>query len=72
MGTDYDELVEEAERVPPGSEGLVFPPYLIGERTLHLDSAARRAFVCMTARHARAYMPRSLMEDLVFSLRDSL
>jgi xylulokinase len=41
LGKDYGELVVEAARVPPGSEGLVFPPFLTGERTPHLDPAAR-------------------------------
>jgi xylulokinase len=71
-GADYDELVAEAETVPPGSEGLVFLPYLTGERTPHLDPEARGAFVGLTARHTRAHLTRALMEGVLFSLRDGL
>jgi xylulokinase len=71
-GADYDELVEAAEKVPPGAEGLVFLPYLSGERTPHLDPQARGAFVGLTARHGIPHMTRAIMEGVVFSLRDSL
>ncbi|HZB83757.1 MAG TPA: xylulokinase [Rubrobacteraceae bacterium] len=69
---DFDELVEVASRVVPGAEGLIFLPYLSGERTPHLDPFARGAFVGLTTRHTTAHMTRSLMEGVVFSLRDSL
>jgi xylulokinase len=72
LGKDYDELVEAASAVPPGAEGLVFLPYLSGERTPHLDPQARGAFVGLTARHGIPHMTRALMEGVVFSLRDSL
>ena len=71
-GKDYDELVEAAEKAPPGAEGLVFLPYLSGERTPHLDPLARGAFVGLTARHGIPHMTRAVMEGVVFSLRDSL
>ena len=71
-GHGYDELVAEAESVPPGSEGLVFLPYLTGERTPHLDPSATGAFIGLTARHSRAHMTRALMEGVLFSLRDGL
>jgi xylulokinase len=71
-GMGYDELVEAAGRVPPGAEGLVFLPYLSGERTPHLDPRARGAFVGLTARHGIPHMTRAVMEGVVFSLRDSL
>jgi xylulokinase len=70
--TDFDELVEAASRVIPGAEGLVFLPYLSGERTPHLDSSARGAFVGLTTRHTAAHMTRAIMEGVVFSLYDSL
>ena len=54
-GLDYEQLVAEAETVPVGSEGLVFLPYLTGERTPHLDPQATGAFVGLTARHSRAH-----------------
>lgn len=69
---DYEELVEAASRVPPGAEGLVFLPYLSGERTPHLDPQARGAFIGLTARHGVPHMTRAVMEGVVFSLRDSL
>jgi xylulokinase len=68
----YDDLVEAASRVPPGAEGLLFLPYLSGERTPHLDPQARGAFFGLTARHGAQHMTRAVMEGVVFSLRDSL
>jgi xylulokinase len=72
VGGDYDGLVGAASEVPPGSEGLVFLPYLSGERTPHLDPDARGAFFGLTARHGLAHMTRAVMEGVVFSLRDAL
>ena len=61
-GLAYEDLVAEAERVPAGAEGLLFLPYLTGERTPHLDPAARGGFLGLTARHGRAHLTRALME----------
>ena len=72
LGGDFDELVEAASEIEPGSEGLVFLPYLSGERTPHLDPGARGAFFGLTARHGVAHMTRAVMEGVIFSLRDSL
>ncbi len=72
LGADYDELVGAASRVPPGSEGLLFLPYLSGERTPHLDPQARGGFFGLTSRHGAGHMTRAVMEGVVFSLRDSL
>ena len=72
LGGDYDELVEAASNVQPGSEGLIFLPYLSGERTPHLDPKARGAFFGLTARHGAGHMTRAVMEGVIFSLRDSL
>jgi xylulokinase len=71
-GADYDTLVAEAEATPAGSEGLVFLPYLTGERTPHLDPLARGVFLGLTARHTRGHLTRALMEGVVFALRDGL
>lgn len=71
-GGDFDELVGAASEVPPGAEGLVFLPYLSGERTPHLDPGARGAFFGLTARHGIPHMTRAVMEGVVFSLRDGL
>lgn len=69
---DYDTLIGEAESVDPGAEGLIFLPYLTGERTPHLDPEARGVFFGLTARHSRAHMTRALLEGVLFSLRDAL
>jgi xylulokinase len=67
----YDELVNEAEKIPAGSDGAIWLPYLMGERTPHLDAAARAAFVGLTASHTRAALTRAVLEGVAFSLRDS-
>src|SRR3989441_3134700 len=69
---DYDELSALAEQVPAGAEGLLFLPYLTGERTPHLDPKARGAFVGLTSRHDLGLLTRAVMEGVAFSLRDSL
>jgi xylulokinase len=68
----YAEMTEAAASAPPGAEGLVFLPYLTGERTPHLDPLARGAFVGLTSRHTAAHLFRAVMEGVVFSLRDGL
>jgi xylulokinase len=68
----YDELAALAAQAPPGAEGLVFLPYLSGERTPHLDPLARGAFVGLTTRHTIAHLARAVMEGVIFSLRDGL
>ncbi len=68
----YDDLVADAARWGPGSEGLVFLPYLAGERTPHVDPDARGAFVGLSVRHDRGALVRSVLEGVAFGLRDSL
>ena len=68
----YDELNDAAAEVPAGSEGLVFLPYLTGERTPHPDPLARGAFVGLTVRHGLGHMARAVMEGVAFGLRDSV
>lgn len=68
----YEILTEEAERAPAGSEGLIFLPYLTGERTPYADPSAKGAFVGLTVRHSRAHVIRSVLEGVAFSLRDCL
>ena len=65
-------LNEEAARVPVGSEGLTFLPYLQGERTPHRDAAARGAFVGLSLAHGRPHMMRAVLEGITFGLRDSV
>ena len=68
----YDELNDAAAVVPAGSEGLVFLPYLTGERTPHPDPLARGAFIGLTVRHGLGHMARAVMEGVAFGLRDSV
>ncbi len=70
-GVSFDDLLREAERVPAGSEGLQFLPYLSGERTPHPDPLARGAFVGLTLRHGRGHLTRALLEGVSFGLKDS-
>jgi len=71
-GTEYEEMLGWAERVPPGSDGLLWAPYLFGERTPYLDVRARAAFVGITASTTRAHYVRAVLEGVAMSLRDSL
>lgn len=68
----FDTLAGLAAAAPPGAEGLLFAPYLSGERTPHLDPLARGAWVGLTGRHGLGHMARALMEGVVFALRDGL
>jgi xylulokinase len=67
----YDQLTAEAAKVPVGSDGLLWTPYLMGERTPHLDSSARGALVGLTASHTRSHVVRAILEGVAFSLRDT-
>jgi len=71
-GASYDELTAEAERVAPGADGVLWTPYLMGERTPHCDPHARAAFVGLAASHGRGHLVRAILEGVAFSLRDSL
>src|SRR5438132_4440981 len=71
-GIPFDALVAEAERWPPGAEGLLFAPYLAGERTPHADPDARGAFVGLSLRHDRGALARATLEGVAYGLRDSL
>jgi xylulokinase len=72
VGGEFDALVSEASAVEPGSEGLVFLPYLTGERTPHLDPEAGGGFVGLTVRHGRGHLTRAVMEGVAFSMLDGL
>lgn len=67
----YDRMTEEAAKVKPGSEGAYWAPYLMGERTPHLDPAARAAFVGLTASHTRGHLIRAVLEGVAYSLKDT-
>jgi xylulokinase len=71
-GTDYDALTAEAAKSPAGAQGLFWLPYLMGERTPHLDATARGAWVGLTNSHKRADLIRSVIEGVSYSQRDCL
>lgn len=66
----FDDLLAPAARIAPGSDGLLFLPYLTGERTPHPDPLARGAFVGLTVRHTRAHLTRAVLEGVAFGLKD--
>ena len=70
-GVSFENLVTEAAGTPTGSEGLLFLPYLTGERTPHPDPLARGAWVGLTVRHNRGHITRSVLEGVAFGLKDS-
>ena len=72
LDADYRALDAAAERWAPGSEGLLFAPYLAGERTPHADPDARGAFTGVSLRHDRGALARAVLEGVAFGLRDSL
>lgn len=70
-GEDFGDFVAKVADIPAGSDGLIFLPYLTGERTPHPDPLARGAFVGLTVRHTLPYMTRAVLEGVSFGLRDS-
>ncbi len=71
-GSGYDELAQAAAGWPPGAEGLLFAPYLAGERTPHADPDARGAFTGLSLRHDGGALVRAVLEGVAYGLRDSL
>jgi xylulokinase len=67
----YERLSEEAAAVPVGSDGVMWAPYLMGERTPHLDPSARGALIGLAAHHHRGHTIRAILEGVAFSLRDT-
>ena len=67
----YERLTEEAAGVPAGADGVVWAPYLMGERTPHLDPHARAALVGLAASHTRGHVVRAILEGVAFSLKDT-
>ncbi|KIL49148.1 D-xylulose kinase [Jeotgalibacillus campisalis] len=68
----FDELLEEASAVPPGANGLLFTPYLAGERTPHADADIRASFIGMSTSHLLKDFTRSVLEGITFSLNESI
>lgn len=71
-GESYDDLTRVAAGIEPGAEGLLWTPYLMGERTPHMDPDARASLIGLTARHTKAHIVRAILEGVAFSLRDSI
>ncbi len=71
-GASYDALMDEAATAPAGSQGLFWLPYLMGERTPHLDSMARGGWIGLTAKHTRADLIRAVVEGVSYSQKDCL
>jgi xylulokinase len=71
-GSTYQALVDQAAQIPPGTEGLIFLPYLAGERTPHMDPDAAGVFSGLTLRHTQAHLVRAVLEGVVYSLRQGL
>src|SRR5207247_7982918 len=71
-GVTYNDLTAEAARVLPGADGVLWAPYLMGERTPHCDPNIRGALVGLAANHGRGHVVRAVLEGVAFSLRDTL
>jgi xylulokinase len=71
-GVGFGDLIAEAARWEPGAEGLMFLPYLAGERTPHADPDARGSFTGLSLRHDRGALTRAVLEGVAYGLRDSL
>ncbi|HUI76504.1 MAG TPA: FGGY-family carbohydrate kinase, partial [Bryobacteraceae bacterium] len=71
-GASYDDLTTEAANSPAGADGLFWLPYLMGERTPHLDASARGGWIGLTAKHTRADLIRALLEGVSYSQKDCL
>jgi xylulokinase len=67
----YDQLTAEAAQIPAGSDGVLWAPYLMGERTPHLDPNARATLTGLAANHTRAHVVRAVLEGVAFSLKDT-
>ncbi len=71
-GLEFGALVDEAGSIGPGSDGLLFLPYLTGERSPHPDPLARAGFIGLTIGHDRRHLTRAVLEGVAFGLRDGL
>ncbi|WP_276356705.1 xylulokinase [Cohnella caldifontis] len=71
-GESYDKLLAGVGDIPPGSGGLLFTPYLVGERTPHADPDIRASFVGLDGSHTRSHLARAVMEGITFSLNESV
>jgi xylulokinase len=67
----YERLCDEAAKVPAGADGVLWTPYLMGERTPHCDASARASLIGLAANHGRGHIIRAILEGVAFSLRDT-
>ncbi|MED4128458.1 xylulokinase [Shouchella miscanthi] len=68
----FDEVLAELDEVSAGANGLLFTPYLVGERTPHADATIRASFIGMDSGHKRAHFVRAVVEGITFSLHESV
>ena len=68
----FEELFSDIDKIPAGSDGLLFAPYIVGERTPYADSKVRGSFTRIDTTHTRAHFARAVLEGITFSLRDSM
>lgn len=71
-GEEFEDFLEDVEEVPPGARGLLFTPYIAGERTPHADATIRATFTGMDSSHRREDFVRAVMEGITFSLNESI
>ena len=71
-GESYDAMLQGAEEIPAGSNGLLFTPYIVGERTPHADAKIRGSFIGADGSHTRTHFARAVMEGITFSLNESI
>ncbi|PZF87937.1 xylulokinase [Listeria ivanovii] len=70
-GLSFQELLAGVHTVAPGSEGLLFTPYIVGERTPHIDAKIRGSFIGIDTRHELKHFARAVLEGITFSLKDA-
>lgn len=68
----FEELLSDIDKIPAGSDGLLFAPYIVGERTPYADSKVRGSLTRIDTTHTRAHFARAVLEGITFSLRDSM
>ncbi len=69
-GLSFDQLLQPAQEIPPGADGLFYLPYLTGERTPHPDPYARAGFIGLTRLHSQAHLTRAVLEGVAYGLKD--
>lgn len=70
-GISFDDLLGDLDKISAGADGLLFTPYIVGERTPHIDSRIRGSFVGIDSQHTLAHFTKAVIEGITFSLKDS-